>query len=163
MPWHPRTSLRIIGSAVQKNLSALSQAKYYSQLFTGVHHPNIATPPARYTDPGLRHSERLLDCTALSPDCRAAGSQLRMLLRPCPKSRPFPQIDPCWRQCQAAVTQAKFTIHLLHHQNNCQPEKSLRKRFLSLLDFRDLQKSDTQSKWVYTEYLFLHLKYWPYK
>lgn len=98
MPWHPRTSLKIIGSAVQKNLSPLSQAKYYSQLFTGVHHPNIATRPTRYADPGLRHSERLLDCTALSPDCRAAGSHLRMLLRPCPKSRPFPQIDPCWRQ-----------------------------------------------------------------
>lgn len=86
IPLHPRASLKITGSAVQKNLSPLSQLKSCSHLFTGEHYPNIATWPAGYTDPGLRQSEGLLDCTTLPPDCRASGSQLRMLLGPCPRS-----------------------------------------------------------------------------
>lgn len=74
MSLHLRPSLKIIGSEVQKNLSYQSQLKTDSCLFTGEHYLSIATWPARYTDSRLKQSERLLDCTALSPDSKAAGS-----------------------------------------------------------------------------------------
>lgn len=72
----------------------------------------FSSSPVLHTNPGLRQPEKMLDNTALASGCRAAGSELKMLLGPYPGS---PPADQPGLDAASGCRETEFTIHFLQY------------------------------------------------